>query len=289
MSLCLIDGRPETRIPVDDRGLLYGDHLFETLAFHGGQAPLWKRHWRRLMHGCDVLGIAPPSEQTVLDECQLLCRMLCVSSGQSSAQSPGNSGRSWIVRVTVTRGSGGKAYWPDPDQPARRIIHARHWPEALEVQQQNGLVLVTSRVNLASGSMLAGLKHGNRLEQVLAGRDCAEQGGDEALVYDNQGCLAEAIAANLVLEIDQRSITPMTSSGVAGVGLAWLMDQAETDIAETTIKRQDVARASAIMVINSVTGIRPARSLDGRELPISERHRSWQQLWNQRLNPTCDF
>ena len=272
MSSSLIDGQPGASVPIDDRGLLYGDHLFETIAFHQGQAPLWNRHWRRLVHGCGILGMAPPSEQIALTECQSV-------AGSSDSR---------VVRITLTRGSGGKAYWPDPDQPVRRIVQARRWPDGLAAARKDGLNLVTSRVRLASGSVLSGLKHGNRLEQVLAARDCAEQGGDEALLYDNLDRLVEAIASNLLLVIDQQCVTPLADSGVAGVGLEWLMDQAETDIVATAISHPDAARASAVMVINSVTGIRPGRSLDGRPLDIGEPCRFMQQLWTRRLNSPCD-
>ena len=155
--------------------------------------------------------------------------------------------------------------------------------------RKDGLNLVTSRVRLASGSVLAGLKHGNRLEQVLAARDCAEQGGDEALLYDNLDRLVEAIASNLLLVIDQQCVTPLADSGVAGVGLEWLMDQAETDIVATAISHPDAARASAVMVINSVTGIRPGRSLDGRPLDIGEPCRFHAATLDQTTELTMRF
>ena len=267
MIRCLVDGQPADSVPIDDRGLLYGDALFETIAFHDGLAPLWPLHWQRLEHGGRRLGIKLPEEQRLLEDCRRLAP----------------SERFVVIRLSVTRGSGGRAYFPDLDKPSRTIVQARDWPANLDDQRRTGLAVVTASVTLASGSMLAGLKHANRLEQVLAARECAAAGADEALVCDNQGCLAEAIASNLIVEFGSRAVTPISESGVEGVGLAWLQDQPEVALDRASLSRADLDSATGLMVINSVAGIRPVHSLDGRRLKISDRCRAWQLLWNRRL------
>ncbi len=265
---CLVDGSPSQSIPTDDRGLLYGDHVFETIAFHHGCAPLWAWHWRRLTKSCTVLGLPEPDESTAHSECVSLC------PPQGSA----------IVRLTVTRGSGGRAYFPAETPSGRRIMQARAWPGDLERQRNQGLALTVSPVRLATGSVVAGLKHGNRLEQVLAARACAAAGADEALLLDHLGRLVEAIASNVVVELNGAVLTPPTGRGVDGVGLSWLRAQAAVGIEEAELNLDDIRAASGIMVINSVAGIRPAKSLDGRELNPSARCRIWQQLWNEELS-----
>lgn len=267
MIRCLVDGQPADSLPIDDRGLLYGDALFETIAFHDGDAPLWTLHWQRLARGGRTLGIDLPEEQMVLEECRQLA----------------SSGGSVVIRLSVTRGSGGRAYFTDPAMPSRRIVHLRDWPANLEQQRREGLVAITSPVSLASGSVLAGLKHANRLEQVLAARECAAGGADEALVYDNQGNLAEAIASNVVVEFSDQAITPVSGSGVDGVGLAWLKARPEITLKEARLSRDDLDSATGILMINSVAGIRPVRKLDDRRLEISDRCRAWQRLWSRRL------
>jgi 4-amino-4-deoxychorismate lyase len=267
MTDCLVDGRPVDVVPADDRGLLYGDALFETIAFHDTRAPLWPLHWQRLKRSASLLGIELPDEDDVLRDCDQLAP----------------AGASVVMRVSLTRGSGGRAYFPDPDSAARRIVQRRPWPADLERQRREGLYLITSSVRLAAGSILVGLKHGNRLEQVLAARECAVAGADESIVFDTSGQVVEAIASNLIVEFADQVVTPRSESGVDGVGLAWLERQPEVELERVGLSGQDLESATGLMVINSVAGIRPVCRLDDRPLDVSERCRAWQRLWNHRL------
>ena len=259
----LIDGRPQASLPADDRGFLYGDALFETIAFVSGRAPLWPLHWQRLSSSAARLDLALPDAGTLFNDA-------CRAAGSDRA----------VVRITLSRGSGGRAYWPDRGAPTRRVVQSRPWPDSIARQQREGLVVHSAAITLASDSALAGIKHANRLEQVMAAIECQHQGTEEALMFDASGHLAEAVAGNLLLEIDGNAVTPEATAGVSGVGLTWLAGQPEIELRRARLQRQDVARAESIMVINSVSGIRPVRRLDGRSLTISERCRHWQQLWH---------
>lgn len=267
MTDALINGKPGSSVPVDDRGFLYGDCLFETVAFRSGTAPLWQWHWRRLSASSERLGLTLPEEAALLGHCREL-------AGDDQC----------VIRVTVTRGSGGRAYDPPPSPACRHIVQRRPWPVGINDQRACGLRVVTSQIHLAHGSMLAGMKHGNRLEQVLAARDCAARGADEALLFDVCGHLVEAIASNIIVIIAGRAVTPATSdAGVAGVGLEWLKLQPEVRIQTERLTRDDIGQAGEIMVINSVAGIRPVTAVDGRQLEAGQVCRSWQQLWIDRL------
>ncbi len=260
--ITLIDGHADATLPADDRSFLYGDALFETIAFDNGHAPLWPLHWQRFSRSAARLALELPDAKRLFDEAR-------------HAAGPGRA----VVRITLTRGSGGRAYWPDPGRPCRRIVQSRPWPDALGAQQRDGLIMHTATITLASDSALAGMKHANRLEQVIAAIECQEKRTDEALITDGQGRVAEAVAGNLVLEIDGDAIAPQAAAGVDGVGLGWLAMQSGVKLLHAEVRREDLTRAEGIMVINSVAGIRPARSLDGRLLQISERCREWQTLW----------
>ena len=113
-----------------------------------------------------------------------------------------------VVRLTITRGSGGRAYQPLVDPAPRRILMRRPWPSGLEVARRAGIVMQTSPVRLAVGGPLAGIKHGNRLEQVLAAEHARRAGVDEAVLLDSSGRLVEAIAGNVVLVVDGEALTP---------------------------------------------------------------------------------
>ncbi|RFF32196.1 aminodeoxychorismate lyase [Wenzhouxiangella sediminis] len=266
MVEALIDGRASDCVPPDDRGLLYGDHQFETIAFVGGRAPLWELHMRRLARDCERLLIPPPDERVLAAECAML------AEGRSRC----------VVRISITRGSGGRAYEPPSRPVPRRILLRRPWPAALASARRDGIVLHSSPVRLAVGGPLAGIKHGNRLEQVLAAEHARRAGVDEAILFDIDGRLVEAIAGNLIVVVDGLAVTPARpGSGVAGVGLQALTERLGVILRETKLEAEDLGRAEAVMVINSVAGIRPAQRLDDRRLAIPGELRRWQRLWDE--------
>jgi len=131
--------------------------------------------------------------------------------------------------------------------------------------------------------LLGGLKHGNRLEQVIAARECARIGMDEALLFDQAGWLVEGLMSNVVLETEGGLVAPETDSGVRGVGIGWLMDHPDVDIATRRLDRASVESAHAVLMVNSVAGIRPLVRLEDRRLPITGLCRRLQELWTQEL------
>lgn len=265
MADCLVDGRPEREVPIDDRGLLYGDHLFETIAFVGHSAPLWEKHMARLEAGAGRLLMPVPDTDR-----------LAADSDSLVAGHPRS-----VVRITFTRGSGGRAYTPPASVTPRRLVSRRPWPATLDRQRAKGIEVDVSPVRLAVGGELAGVKHGNRLEQVLAAEHARRAGHDEALLFDADDNLVEAVSGNLIVWLEGRAVTPpIDRCGVRGVGLGWLREQAGVRIDEDRLGPGDLERAEAIVVINSVAGIRPVRALGGRLLPVSEACRHWQRLWN---------
>lgn len=271
MITSLVDGKPQESIPVTDRGLLYGDHLFETIAFVGEHAPLWGLHMARLVRDAARLLIPAPDPELLATECARL------TDKQSRC----------VLRLALTRGSGGQAYQPPADPAPRRIILRRAWPQQLAAQRERGLKLQTSAVRLTASAHLGGIKHGNRLEQVLAAEYARRDGVDEAIMLDQHGHLTETIAGNLVVVIDGQALTPqIDGAGVEGVGLQALGKWLNQAPKRATLDVDCLRQADEIMVINSVAGIRPVRMLDGRALDIGPVCRRWQQLWDELFE--CD-
>ena len=261
----LVNGRAADQVALDDRGLLFGDHLFETIAFVGLRAPLWDLHMARLLRDARRLLLPEPDPELLADE----CRRMSLDDARC------------ILRITITRGSGGRAYQPLEAPEPRRIVMRRAWPEGLESARRGGLGVHTSPVRLAVGGELAGIKHGNRLEQVLAAEHARRAGVDEAVMLDVAGRVVEAIAGNLVVLIDGQAITPTGSvSGVAGVGLQALQERLGIELIGRRLEADDLQRADAAVMINSVAGIRPVRHLDDRSLTIPDEVRRWQRLWD---------
>lgn len=272
MSRWLVNGVPDALVPPTDRGLLYGDGLFETIAFHNGKSALWPLHMARLAEGCRRLVLPPPDIDLLGDECRRLI------AGKARA----------VVRLSITRGSGGKAYFPPVPPGPTRILIRRDFPPEFSDERESGIAMRTSPIRLGGGCLeadrLGGLKHMNRLAQVMIAEDCERHGAAEALVLDADGMIVEGLAGNIVVVQDGRMIAPGPHpAAVAGVGLEWLRQRAGKALLERPFAARELARDDAIWVINSVRGPCAVRTLDGRALAADQRLREWQQHWREEV------
>lgn len=231
-------------VPFDDRARLYGDGLFETLRMHAGEAPWWAAHWLRLAHGAARLGIALPPEAVVRAELRGLF-----------------DGEGGVARLQLSRGPGARGYTPtETDSVWSLSRHAAPRPAA-------ALSVRWCATRLAVQPALAGLKHCNRLEQVLARAEWRD-GADEGLMLDTEGDVACATSANVLVHLDGGWATPLLDRcGVAGVCRAWIMGR--VPVRETRLRPADVERADAVVLCNAVRGILPVRALGSRTWPAS--------------------
>jgi 4-amino-4-deoxychorismate lyase len=257
-----VDGRAGSTVPVDDRGLQYGDGLFETVAVRDGAALLWDRHLARLLAGCARLGWARlPSAQELEDDVRSL------TAGVERA----------VLKITVTRGSGGRGYRADADTAPRRIASLWSWPEGIERGARNGVAVCWCRAQVARQPQLAGLKHLHRLEQVLARAEWQDEYA-EGLMCDEQDHVIEGTMSNVFVRIGGDWLTPaLDEAGVAGVMRAAVLECArEQGIAcqETALPRRALAQAEEIFLTNSIIGIWPVRTLAGQNYPIGEATRA---------------
>ena len=148
----LVNGKAVDCVPTLDRGLLYGDGLFETIAVSGGKLCFWEPHMQRLQAGCERLGMALVDAAQLAQECSLLI--------QESQQA--------VIKIIITRGSGGRGYRL-PEQPhSTRIIQLHDWPAWPADCTECGINTRICSTLLGHNSSLAGIKHLNRLEQVMA-------------------------------------------------------------------------------------------------------------------------
>ena len=267
MTRWLVNGEPDALVAPTDRGLLYGDGLFETVAFHHGRCRLWSRHMARLAAGCRRLGLPRPDIDLLAAECHELL----------------GNGDSAVIRIAITRGSGGRAYFPPENPEPTRILIRRALPEHLESQRASGLDMHTSTIRIDRNA-LGGLKHMNRLEQVLVAAECADHAAAEALVLDSAGMIVEGLAGNVVVVRGDRLIAPGPHpAAVAGVGLEWLREHPDSALEERPFAAAELAGDDALWVINSVRGPCPVRSLDGRALARDGRIGEWQQRWHEEV------
>lgn len=233
-------------IAVDDRGLQYGDGLFETALLSEGRVRFLDDHLDRLFRGCERLGIQAPARQTLSEEIARVC----------AAADRG------VLKIIVSRGAGGRGYRPAQATPATRIV-ALH---PLNDLPQHALKLRWCEIRLGRNARLAGIKHLNRLEQVLAQSEWQEGTFDEGLMLDTEGELVGATAGNVFAVRDGTLITPdLRFCGVQGVMRARVIKAAARlgmTVSEEPLWPHDLATASEIFITNAVRGIRSAASLD---------------------------
>ncbi len=220
---------------LNDRGLAYGDGVFETLLVHAGEHVWWHEHLQRLLLGARVLGIPVPDEKIVLESCKKLL------AGESRC----------VLKIILTRGVGGRGYSP-PENPDPRIILSIHpAPEII----RDHVSLRWCETRLAHQPLLAGIKHLNRLEQVLARNEWRDPTIFEGLMCDQDDNVVCATSANVFVKIDGRWQTPtLDRSGIAGIARAWVLKQ-WPHVREARLSRTQVEQAEAVFICNAVRGI----------------------------------
>jgi 4-amino-4-deoxychorismate lyase len=242
-----LGSEPVGTVPESDRGLAYGDGLFETMRVDGGRVPWWDAHWARMAHGAGRLRLRLPDRRLVEQQMQLLL----------AAEDDGSGG---VVKLLVTRGSGGRGYAASLDHTPLWIL-SRHPSPA--PPRLGGLHLRWCATRLALQPALAGLKHCNRLEQVLARGEWADGDIDEGLVRDTEGFVVSATAANVfVLRDGGWHTPPVDRCGVAGVCRAWVLSA--TGAVEARMGVAEVEAADAVVLCNAVRGILPVARLGER-------------------------
>jgi 4-amino-4-deoxychorismate lyase len=258
-----VDGRPGDRVSAFDRGLSYGDGLFETIRFAGGVAPLWSRHMERLAAGCRRLHMPLPDVAALLREARE------VSAGLPQS----------VVRITLTRGIGTRGYaLPAVPQPTR--IVAGFVPPAPDANACiQGVRVRRCQLQLAEQPLLAGIKHLNRLEQVLARAEWSDPAIAEGLLCDNLGRVISGTMTNVFAVIDQAVVTPaLDRCGVAGVARAEVL-AALPRAQVRDVHWDELGQASELFLSSSVRGMLPVRELDGRVLAVGPVTRALQQHW----------
>src|SRR5690606_25957996 len=151
LMISWVDGQPQNQLPLLDRGLAYGDGLFETFRVSAGRPLLLSRHLQRLYEGCSRLRLAVQPQQL---ETELLA--FCEALGEG------------VAKLIISRGDGERGYAFAAGQPVRRILQASALPSYPAAHGEAGVELFACQTRLAEQPLLAGLKHLNRLEQVLA-------------------------------------------------------------------------------------------------------------------------
>lgn len=252
MDQWLVDGRWQAAVPVADRGLQYGDGLFETIGCSGGAPLLWPLHLARLLEGCRRLGFPEPDAEVLEHD---------VREALGEADSA-------VVKLILTRGDGGRGYRPPRPAQPRRLLSCRPLPQHPLSHWRDGIRARYCRTRLGWQPALAGLKQLNRLEQVLARAEWDDPAIVEGLMLDQNGRVIEGTMSNLfVLDRGVLRTPPLRCGGVAGVMREELLRRAPglgLQVQETELQPADLEAAEGICVSNSLIGIWPVRELAGQ-------------------------
>jgi 4-amino-4-deoxychorismate lyase len=230
---------------VADRAFQYGDGVFETLRIANGSVRFLESHLQRLANGCERLRIPAPDASTLRDEIERVA----------------GATRDAVVKVIVSRGPGGRGYRA-PEQPTPTRVVALY---PLPAPDSGPLALRWCDTRVARQPILAGLKHLNRLEQVLAQSEWSDAGIQEGLMLDTEGELIGGTSSNVFVVRDGVLVTPdLRYCGVRGVMRKQVIDCARTlgvPVSEEPLWPEDLPGAKEVFVTNAVRGIRPVATL----------------------------
>jgi 4-amino-4-deoxychorismate lyase len=258
-----VDGRSASDVSVLERGLHYGDGLFETLAVVGGVPRLLARHLKRLATGCERLGLGA-DVGAVEAEVRRVARVHVRA----------------VIKVIVTRGAAvARGYALHGMEIPTRITLRYPWPRE-DATVRSGARVRMAALRYGENPQLAGLKHLNRLEQVLARREWDDPGIMDALVFSSSGDLVSGTHSNVFMVRDGTLLTPrLDRCGVAGVLRAQVLESAAAcgiQAHERVLGAADLAAAQELFLTNALIGIRPVQELAGAPMQLGPVTRALQ-------------
>ena len=249
----LVNGAQGGALAASDRGLHYGDGLFETIGCVAGRPRFLTLHLARLQRGCARLKMPPPPLPLIARELEALAA---------------DSERA-ILKLILTRGPArARGYALHGDEQPTRIVLRYPWPQAPE--EAAGVRVRFADLALAENPATAGIKHLNRLEQVLARAEWDDPAIAEALLFSRSGALVSGTMSNVFLVRNGTLLTPsLQLCGVEGVMRQVVLmaaSECSLDAQECVLERADVDAAEEIFLTNALSGIRRVGELGGRTL-----------------------
>ncbi|MFV1873292.1 MAG: aminodeoxychorismate lyase [Oleiphilus sp.] len=265
-----VNGVETSAIDIADRGLAYGDGLFETMRVVKGDVPLLSLHLARFLKGVDVLGLG---DQTIMKQNFLYYLNTVLDEVKHNACFEAS-----LIKIIITRGNGGRGYLPPENSLCHFIVQVFDMPVYPLSFSQEGIVLRECQYRLGYQPQLAGIKHLNRLDQVLASHELISE--PEGLLLDYEMNVIEGTKSNILVFFKDEIVTPkLDLTGVQGV-LRQALIEADPTL-KLTITERDVAfsellESDGVMMINSVFGSWPVHTLlcqDGKKIHYKKTKR----------------
>lgn len=264
----LLNGEHRHCVDVSDRGFQYGDGLFETIEVLQGKPLFLDRHLTRLAAGCRRLLIPMPDSALLETE----SRQMAEPAERA------------VLKLILTRGSGGRGYRQPAQIIPTRLLGLHPFPDYPQHFQADGITARFCAQRLAMNPGLAGIKHMNRLEQILARAEWQDESIQEGLMLDTQDHVVEGTMSNLfIVKGDSLYTPPLLQCGVAGIVRELIIEFArriKLPLFEQAIDRAAVLRADELFVSNSVIGIWPVQRLEAQVFGVGAITRSLQEMFN---------
>jgi 4-amino-4-deoxychorismate lyase len=247
----LINGIAAAYVSVADRGLSYGDGLFETIACRGSDLLFLDQHLLRMEHGARLLDIPFPNRALFLQDIAVLL------DDSVEAKS--------VIKLVLTRGHGERGYRYQAGQVPTRICMRSPWPAHVAQWRRHGIRARFCDTPASINPRLAGIKSLNRLENVLASSELGRE-FDEGFLCDSDGHVVEGTMSNLFAVIDDAVVTPdLSHCGIAGIMRQQIIDSADEigiGIETGQLTRGDLLSSEEIFISNSVIGLCVLKQLE---------------------------
>ncbi|MCJ7815964.1 MAG: aminodeoxychorismate lyase [Xanthomonadales bacterium] len=264
---CLVDGEISDQVSAADRGLLYGDGLFETISVIGGQPRFWQGHMDRLSAGCEQLGLPATPQAVLLRELKTIC------AGRPDC----------TVRIIITRGTAGQGYAPGIPAQSNRIVSAHSRPLSKENHSTFGIRARLCNLRLGIQPALAGMNHLTRLEQVTARAEWDDPLIFEGILLDREDHVISGVSSNIFLVYSGRLLTPrLDRCGIRGVMRSAILNAFRPRCEQRRLLLDMLPEAHEVFVCDSVHGILPVIRIDNWEYEIGTVTREVQDWLNQQ-------
>ncbi|MEE9330759.1 MAG: aminodeoxychorismate lyase [Methylophilaceae bacterium] len=250
----LVNGSFNTVIPALDRGLAYGDGVFRTLKIVNGIPVHWPNHYQKLVEDCSAIGIVCPSADLFISDFK---QMFFTEDSVS------------VAKIIVTRGEGERGYKPSAITAPLRVTIKSNFPEYQESYFNEGVHLYLCETRVSTQPKLAGVKHLNRLDNVLARMEWNDPQLVDGLMLSVDGNVIECTAANIFARFGNLLLTPkLNTCGVSGITRKQILAHAHTLELNTKIETMDLKRllsADEVIICNSLYGAWQVRSLANKK------------------------
>ena len=254
--MIIINGEQGNSIHVMDRAVMYGDGVFRTMRMRGGKIACWPQQYGKLNADCQLLRILCPA-RTILEQ-----DLLQIVRDEADC----------VVKIIVSRGEGGRGYRVPESISPNRMVLASPAPDYPRHFWREGIKLHVCEIRLCRQPRLAGIKHLNRLENVLARMEWDDPDTPEGVLLDAEGWVVEGTLSNLFMRRGNRLATPdLSACGVAGLQRERILNYAaQLDLTPeiTSFSLPLLLGADEVFVCNSVIGVWPVRQIGGQPIAL---------------------